>query len=89
MMSTVAASSRGKKVLPLYILVYKDFTARSGTRMGRVLAAWREARANLTERVLLLRIKCFFFNNSIIVLQAMRSFAETKGKESSYRMVLK
>ena len=61
MMSTVAASSRGKKVLLLYILVYKDFTARSATRMGRVLAARRDARANLTERLLLLRIKCFFF----------------------------
>ena len=80
MMSTVAASSRGKRVLLLYILVYKDFTARSGTRMGCVLAAWREARANLTERVPLLRIKCFFFYNSIIVLQAMRSFARDKRK---------
>jgi hypothetical protein len=52
-MSTVAASSRGEKVLQLlYILVYKDFTERSRTRMGRVLAAQRAARANLTERVL-------------------------------------
>jgi len=55
--------------------------------MGSVLAAWREARANLTERVLLLRIKCF--DNGIIVLLAMRSFAETKGKQSNYRMGLK
>jgi hypothetical protein len=69
MMSTVAASSRGKKVLLLYILVYKDFTARSGTRMGRVLAAWREARASLTQRVLLHHAERF--NNGIIVLQAM------------------
>ena len=69
MMSTMAASSRQKKVLLLYILVYKDFSARLETRMSCVLAAWRRARANLTERVLLRHIKCF--NNDIIVLQAM------------------
>lgn len=87
MMSTVAASSRGKKYYYSISLCIKTLPRVQGTRMGRVLAAWREARANLTERVLLLRIKCF--NNGIIVLLAMLSFAETKGKQSNYRMGFK
>lgn len=74
-MSTVAASSREKTVLRLYILVYKLFTARLETRMGPVLTAL-EARANLTEAFILLRIKRL--NIGIIVLQATRSAAQTK-----------
>jgi hypothetical protein len=66
--------------------VYKLFTALLETRMSPVPAAL-EARANLTEGVLVLHIKRF--NNGIIVLQAIRSIAKIKENTVNYKMGLK